>query len=34
MLGSLTSLIDRTLTSTESSEMSSFLSEMRNTLGN
>ena len=29
MLGSLTSLIDRTLTSTESSEMSSFLGEMR-----
>ena len=34
MLGSLTGLIDRTMTSTESSEMSSFLSEMRNVLGN
>ena len=34
MLGSLTGLIDRTMTSTESSEMSSFLSEMRNVLEN
>ena len=34
ILGSLTRLVDRTMTSTESSEMSSFLSEMRNVLGN
>jgi hypothetical protein len=27
-------LVDRTMTGTESSEMSSFLSEMRNVLGN
>jgi hypothetical protein len=34
MLGSLTGLVDRAITSTESSEMSSFLSEFRNVLGN
>jgi len=34
MLGSLTSVIDRAITSTESSEMSSLLAEMRNVLGN
>jgi hypothetical protein len=34
MLGSLTSLVDRAITSTESSEMSTFLSEFRNVLGN
>ena len=34
MLGSLTSLVDRAMTSTESAEMSAFLSEMRNVLGN
>ena len=34
MLGSLTRLVDRTMTGTESSEMSTFLSEMRNVLGN
>jgi hypothetical protein len=34
MLGSLTSVIDRAITSTESSEMSSFLAEMRRALGN
>jgi hypothetical protein len=34
MLGSLTSVIDRAITNTESSEMSSFLAEMRRALGN
>ena len=34
VLGNLTGLIDHTMTSTESSKMSSFLSEMRNVLGN
>ena len=34
MLGSLTSVIDRAITSTESAEMSSLLAEMRNVLGN
>lgn len=34
ILGSLTSLVDRSMTNTESSEMSTFLSEMRNVLGN
>ena len=34
MLGSLTSVIDRAITSTESSEMSSFLAEMRRALEN
>jgi len=34
MLGSLTGLVDRAITSTESSEMSTFLSEFRNVLGN
>jgi hypothetical protein len=34
MLGSLTSLVDRTITSTENSEMSAFLSEFCNVLGN
>ena len=34
MLGSLTGVIDRAITSTKSSEMSSFLAEMREALGN
>ena len=34
MLGSLTSLVDRAITNTESSEMSTFLSEFCNVLGN
>ena len=34
MLGSLTGLVDHAITSTESSEMSTFLSEFRNALGN
>ncbi len=34
MLGSLTSVIDRAITSTESSEMSSLLAEMRKALEN
>jgi len=34
ILSSLTRLVDRTMTGTDSSEMSSFLSEMRNVLGN
>ena len=34
ILGSLTGVIDRAMTSTESSEMSSFLVKMRNALGN
>ena len=34
MLGSLTSLVDGTMTSTDNSELSSFLSKMRNVLGN
>jgi hypothetical protein len=34
MLGSLTSVIDRAITSTESTEMSALLAEMRNVLGN
>jgi hypothetical protein len=34
MLGSLTNVIDRAITNTESSEMSSLLVEMRNALGN
>ena len=34
ILGSLTSLVDRTITGTENSEMSAFLSEFRNVLGN
>ena len=34
MLGSLTGVIDRAITSTKSSEMSSLLAEMRDVLGN
>ena len=34
ILGSLTGVIDRAMTCTESSEMSSFLVKMRNALGN
>ena len=34
MLGSLTSLVDRTMTSTDNSELITFLSEMQNVLGN
>ena len=34
VLGSLTRVIDRAMTGTESTEFSSFLSDMRNALGN